>query len=229
MSLEALQAEVEGYRAEAGELAEHFTQVHAQVDADPNLTPTGKREQLEPLHAEVTEQITALRNREKAAVKQVKENLERRVFGLSPSASSNPERIKSYREAQTLTRGLEDSDAAEDLYESAKRSGDDILAAAVLEKALIRNWPKIKDDYLERNAGTRNDLDDLAALAKYSHNSLLNLQHYMPPSMNIPLPAGFKNTGGHTTAGTARTVPNLADVMGQAAARSEAARYPYGR
>lgn len=189
--LPALQAEIESYRTEAGQLAEHFTEVHAKVEADPSLTTTGKREQLEPLHAEVTEQLTALLKREKAAVKQVKETLERRVFGLSPSASNDPAKVVSFRDAQSRARELEDSDVAEEIYQSALRSGDNILASAVLEKALIRGWKNIREDYLERNAGTRNDLDDLESLAKYSHNSLLNVRHYMPPTLNLPPSSGF--------------------------------------
>jgi hypothetical protein len=228
-TLPDLQAEIESYRTEAGELAEHFSQVHAQVEADPNLSLKGKREQLEPLHIEVTEQITALRNREKAAVKTAKESIERRVFGISPSASNDPAKVVSFRDAQARARELEDSRDAEDIYESALRSGDNILASAILEKALVRGWSKIKDDYLTRHAGTRNDLDDLAALAKYQNNSLFNVGHYMPPSLNIPRPAGFQNIGGHTTAATPRGVADLSAVMGQAAARADNARYPHGR
>jgi len=191
VSLEELHAEVAGYRAEAGRIAEEFTQTHVRVANDPNLTTTGRREQLEPLHQQITEQISALHTREKAAVKAAKEKIERRVFGLSPSASSDPAKVVSFRDAQARARDLEDSRDAAELYESAKRSGDNILAAAVLEKALIRGWSTIKDDYLERNTTTREDLEDLAALAKYTNNSLLNLMHYAPPSLDLPWPSGF--------------------------------------
>lgn len=202
MSLSELHAEVEGYRAEAGQLTEEFTRVHAEVADDPNLTPVGKRERLEPLHREVTEQISALRAREKAAVKSAKEQLERRVFGLSPSAANDPARVVSFRDAQSRARQLEDSDEAAELYQSALRSGDNILATAVLEKALVRGWSSIKEDFLERNTAARGDLDDLAALAKYEDNSFLNLTHYMPPSLNLPHSAGFQRLGGQTTAAT---------------------------
>lgn len=212
MSLEALRAEVEGFRTEAGHLAEEFSQVHAKVVDDSNLTAVGKREHLEPLHTEVVEQMSALHAREKAAVKTEKEKLERRVFGLSPSASSDPRKVESYRAAQDRARKLEDSDDAAELYESAKRSDDNILAAAVLEKALIRGWPAIKEDYLERNTTARDDLDDLAALAKYSDNSLFNTAHYMPPSLNLPHSAGFPDTRLHKH-GTPQGAPSLGDFM----------------
>lgn len=214
MSLSELHAEVEGYRAEAGRLAEEFEQVHAEVADDPNLTPTGKRERLEPLHREVTEQISALHAREKAAVKSAKEKLERRVFGLSASASNDPALVVSFRDAQSRARELEDSDDAQEIYQSALRSGDNILATAVLEKALVRGWSSIKDDFLERNRGTRADLDDLEALAKYGNNGLMNLAHYMPPSLNLPHSAGFQRLGGQTTAATPRGVRPLRNGFG---------------
>ncbi|GAS95647.1 uncharacterized protein RMCC_2613 [Mycolicibacterium canariasense] len=191
MSLEDLQAEVQGYRDQAGQLTEEFSQLHAQIESDPSLTTTGKRDRLEPLHAEVVEQISALHAREKAAVKTVKETLERRVFGLSPSASSDPAKVVSFRDAQARARQLEDADDAAELYESAKRSGDSVLAAAILERALIRGWSAIKQDYLERNATTRSDLDDLEALAKYGNNGFSHLTHYIPPSLNLPHSSGM--------------------------------------
>ncbi|OBK70264.1 hypothetical protein [Mycobacterium sp. 1274761.0] len=215
MSLTDLQTEVEGYRAEAGQLAEEFTRVHAEVADDPNLTPAGKREHLEPLHREVTEQISALHAREKAAVKTAKERLERRVFGLAPSASSDPARIVSFRDAQARARELEDSDDAQEIYQSALRSGDTILATAILEKALVRGWHSIKRDFLERNPTTESDLDDLSALAKYQGNGLANVAHYMPPSLDLPHSAGFPRLGGQTTAATPRGVPSLKDEMEQ--------------
>ncbi|MCV7287273.1 hypothetical protein H7J87_18285 [Mycolicibacterium wolinskyi] len=214
MSLEALQAEVESYRDEAGQLAEEFSRVHAEVADDPNLTPVGKRERLEPLHHQLTEQMSALHAREKAAVKSTKEKLERRVFGLSPSASSDPAKVVSFRDAQARARELEDSDEAEQLYQSALRSGDNILATAVLEKALVRGWSSIKDDFLSRNATTRDDLEDLAALARYSNNGLANVARYMPPALALPFSAGFPNTQQHKH-GTPQGVPSLGDVMAQ--------------
>lgn len=212
-SLQDLQAEVEGYRTQAGQLAEEFSRVHAEVADDPNLTPNGKREHLEPLHREVTEQISALHAREKAAVKAVKEKLERRAYGLSPSASSDPAKIRSYRDAADRARQLDNQDDAEEVYQSAVRSGDTILATAILERALVRGWPKIKEDYLERNATTRDDLDDLAALAKYESKSLFTTGHYVPPSLNLPHSAGFPQLAGQTTGSTPRGVPSLADQM----------------
>ncbi|MGJ6124912.1 hypothetical protein QN239_20305 [Mycolicibacterium sp. Y3] len=193
MSLEDLDTEVAGYRAQAEQLTDEFKLAHAEIESDPRLSADGKREQLEPLHADVVEQINALRDREKAAIRGKKANLERRLFGLSSTASNDPAKLVSFRDAQSRARQLEDADDAAELYESAKRSGDTILATAVLEKALVRGWSNIKEDYLATNTTARKDLDDLAALAKYTDNSLMNLVHYVPPALDLPHSAGFPN------------------------------------
>ena len=65
MSPEVLHAEVQSYRT-SGRLAEDFSQIRDKVANDPNLTITGKREHLEPMHRDVTDQIAALRAREKS-------------------------------------------------------------------------------------------------------------------------------------------------------------------
>jgi hypothetical protein len=213
MTLPELHTEVAGYRAQAGELADEFSRVHAEVAADDNLTPAGKRERLEPLHREVAEKMSALHKQEKAAVRGLKESLERNVFGLSPSASTDPAKLVSYRDAASRARELDDRDDATELYESAKRSGDTILAAAVLERAMVRGWTTITNDYLERNSASKRDLEDLTALAQYSENPLAVTAQYLPPSLNLPHSAGFPKLGGQTSAPPARSVPSLADTM----------------
>lgn len=216
MTLADLHTEVESYRTEAGQLADDYTRTHAEITSDPNLTATGQREHLEPLHQQTAEKMHALHAREKAAVKTYKENIERRLYGLSPSASNDPAKLVSYRDAQTRARQLDHSDDAAELYESAKRSGDTILAAAILEKAMVRGWTTITNDYIERHPTTRNDFDDLASLAKYTDNSLAITAQYMPPSANLPRrSAGFQQLGDRTAHGQPKGVPDLADKIDQ--------------
>lgn len=86
-----------------------------------------------------------------------------------------------------------------------------------MEKALVRGWSTIKDDYLERNTTTRadlDDLDDLTALARYSNNGLASTVNYIPPSLNLPFAAGFPNPQLHTR-GTPQGVPALGDWFAQ--------------
>ncbi|WP_051365090.1 hypothetical protein [Rhodococcus sp. JG-3] len=202
MSIEELHGEVAAIRTQAGELADDFARTHAEVADDPNLTLAGKHDHLEPLHREVAEKMAALHKQEKAAVRGHKEQLERRLFGLSPSGSSDPAKLVSYRDAASRARELNDRDDAAELYESAKRSGDTILAAAVMERAMVRGWSTVTNDYLERHPTARQDLDDLTALARYSDNPLAVTAQYMPPTLNLPHSAGFPKVGGQTAAKT---------------------------
>ncbi|VEG42730.1 Uncharacterised protein [Mycolicibacterium flavescens] len=212
--LEALQAEVQGFRDQAGQLSDDFQNLHTEVETDRGLTVEGRRQKLAPLHAQVVEQLAALHRAEKSAVKREKERIEKRLFGLTGS-SNDPARLDSFRTAQDRARKLDDADEAEAVYQSALRSDDTVLARAVLEQALTHGWTRIKEDFIERNHGTRRDLDDLAALAKYENNSLMNTAHYMPPSLNLPHSAGFQRIGGQTTAATPRGVPSLKNEMEQ--------------
>ncbi|MDL9944284.1 hypothetical protein QSJ19_01530 [Gordonia sp. ABSL11-1] len=226
MNLVDLHAEVQGYRDTAGQLADDYTRAHAEISSNPALTNDGKREQLEPLHQETADKMHELHQREKTAVKTYKEKLERNLYGLSPSASTNPDQLRLYREAQTLTRDLADSEDAAVVYESAKRSGDTILAAAVLEKALVRGWTNIKNDYIERHPDTRNALDDLGALAKFTDNRLANTAQYMPPSADLPRPsAGFPQLGDLTAASTPKRPRDLGDVMAERVTADGTRRY----
>lgn len=215
MSLKDLQAEVAGYRDKAGQLADEFAQTRHNIVNDPALTPDGKRERLEPLHRQVTEQIADLHAREKTAVRSEKENLERRLFGLSPSSSTDPATVVSYRDAQSRARELEDAGDAQEIYQSALRSGDDILAAAVLEQALARGWSEIRQDYLDRHPSARDDLDDLAALAKYAANTLATTANYLPPTLTgLPHSAGFPLMPA-TASSQPQGAPDLGKVMAQ--------------
>ncbi len=134
------------------------------------------------------------------------------ALGLSKDRGA---KVVSFRDAQARARELEYSDDAAELYESAKRSGDTILAAAVLEKALVQGWSSIKEDYLERHTTARGDLDDLGALAKYGENPFSIVAHYMRPSLNLPHPAGFPDIPDLHASRKPQGVRPLADEMGQ--------------
>lgn len=215
MSLDDLNLEIETCRVAAAAIAENYVTTHTRVTSDPTLTPQGQRDTLAPLHQELTEDLAALSAREKAAVRTAKERLQRRVFGLAPSASRDTAQIVSYRDAQSRARELTDRDDAEALYESALRSGDNILATAVLEQALVHGWTTIKKDFLERHPKTGGDLDDLTEIAKYEHNSLSRQIHYMAPDANLPAASAGFPALPRTASAAPTSIPSLADVMSQ--------------
>lgn len=214
MSIEDLHTEVQGYRDQAGRLAEDFARLHSEIESNPSLTVEGKREQLEPQHAEVVERIQALHAREKSAVKTEKERLERRLFGLTATASNSSDSIASFRDAQARANKLEDQGEADEMYRDAIISGDKILSTAILKKAISRGWSSIKEDFLDRNTAARGDLDDLAALTKYTDNGFLNIMHYMPPSLNLPHSSGFPKLKPLHSSGQPQGVRALREFFG---------------
>ena len=181
-----IQTEVEECRAQAGQLAEHFVQQQSEVEANPSLTIEGKHEIIDPLYDEVSEKIAALHSREKQAVKTATETLERQLFGLTPTASANPNVIVSYRDAVKRARSITDPDEAKEEYDFAIIGGDTTMVAAILHRALVNNWLDIKNDYLQRNPSAREPIEDLQALARYSDKSLMHAIHYVRPQRTIP-------------------------------------------
>lgn len=185
-----LQKTIESYRSSAADLMDRYGRDQADIAADANLTEVGKREELEPLHAEVTAKVRALLAEEKAAVVRKRETLEKLVFGIT---ASNTTDIVAYRDAQDRAAALTDHEEAWSKYTSALRSDDKILAQAILGQALERAWTRIINDYCDRNPSTREALEDLKALNAYSNNTFGVSVHYMVPALNttpmLPVPA----------------------------------------
>ena len=188
MSLDFLEEKIDGIRTEAERLREGYAHVQAEVAADPNLTDVGKLDQLAPLHQQLGEQLKALRQQEKDVVKTKRESLERAVFGSPAGATVDPARIVVHRDARDRASQLEHREDAEEAYRSALQYGDDVLAQAILAKALSRGWSNITDDYLDRHPQSRADLKDLKDLAQYEQNSMGALVHYMMPALTTDRP-----------------------------------------
>ncbi|OZE89937.1 hypothetical protein CH298_13205 [Rhodococcoides fascians] len=190
MSLVQLQKTIEGYRRSAADLMDRYSREQADIAADATLTEIGKKEELGPLHEEVTAKVRALLAEEKIAVVRKREALEKLVFGIT---ATNTNDIDSYRNAQDRAEALTDHDEAWTKYKSALRSNDKILAQAILGQALERGWTRITNDYCDRNPSTREALEDLKALNAYSNNTFGVSVHYMVPALSttptLPVPA----------------------------------------
>lgn len=191
MSLESLESEIDGLRTQAEELRDEWDHTATEIANDTSLSAEGKRDYLEPLHQELTEKISGLRNKERTLVTRTRETLERSAFGLPATASSDAGQISLYREAQSRAAALTRLEDAEDEYRNALRSDDHTLAKAILSKAVEYNWRSIIDDYAERNPGLRTTLDGITQLTKFQNNSLANITHYIVPTLNLEHSAGF--------------------------------------
>ncbi|KZF00881.1 hypothetical protein A2J03_09860 [Rhodococcus sp. EPR-157] len=188
MSLEFIEGKIDDIRAEAAGVIDEYSRTQDEVSRDPNLTDTGKREHLAPIHESTSEKLKALRQQEKDVVRAKRENLERSVFGLPAGSASDPARLVSFRDAQDRANRLTDRDEAEQAYKSALRSDDSVLAQAILGQALTRGWSNVTSDYLERNPQSRADLVDLKAIREYEQNTLAASVHYSMPSLSAAVP-----------------------------------------
>lgn len=180
MSLDTLESEIAGLRSKAAELADSYAQTQAEITADPNLTESGKRDALAPLHQEMMTSVAELHQQEKAIVQSKRDALERTVFGTNGTSAE----IGPYREAQSIAARITDSDDAQAVYTSALRSNDNVLAQAVFAQANERGWSKITADYFSRNPSAKAALDDLERIRQYEQKTLGAAMHYMTPRLS---------------------------------------------
>lgn len=168
MSLTQLEAQIADLRVQAERIQSRWARTSDLLDADRNLTDSGKRAKLDSEHAQVSAKLSDLRKKEKELVNAKRQSLEKSLFGLSSVTSSDPSHIIAYRDAQDRASRLTQSDDATEVFAAAIRSGDKTLAAAVLARALANGWSSIVTEYIKHNPAAAEDLDDLAKIQEYS-------------------------------------------------------------
>ncbi|WP_304113652.1 hypothetical protein [Mycolicibacterium bacteremicum] len=190
MTLTQLDSQIEGLRAQAASILKRGRSFHTSVTTDRALTEIGKREKLDTERARIKTQLSDLRARERELIDSKRESLERQLFGLSTTASSDPNQLIAYRDAQDRAAKLgKDSTAAAALLASATRSGDRTLAAAIAAHALAfvephgvmgsNGWNNIINDYAEHYPSDGDKLTDLLKLRNL--RSAKAVFAYMPP------------------------------------------------
>lgn len=190
MSLAQLDSQIKDLRANAAGIQKRGTSVHATVTKDRTLTDIGKREKLEQERARIKTQLSDLKAQERKLIDSKRETLERQLFGLSTVASSDPNQLIAFRDAQDRATKLgKDSTAAAALLASATRSGDRTLAAAIAAHALTliepagvmgsNGWRTIVNDYVEKFPSDEDKLTDLLNLQ--NRQTMDGVFAYMPP------------------------------------------------
>lgn len=168
MSLAQLEAQIDDLRAQAERIQTRWARTSETWTNDNTLSDIGKRAKLDDEHAQVSGKLSELRKKETELIAAKKQSLERRLFGLSTVASSDPTQIVIYRDAQDRAARLTDHDDAAEAFAAAQRSDDQTLAAAILARALEAGWTRIVDQYIKHNPTTSEDLADLAKIQQYS-------------------------------------------------------------
>jgi hypothetical protein len=167
MSLAQLESQIDDLRKQAASIQSRWARTTDLLDADNNLTGTGKRAKLDSEHSQVSAKLSDLRKKEKELIAAKRRSLEKSLFGLSSMTSSDPGQIIAYRDAQDRAARLTQADEAGQAFAAAIRSDDKTLAAAILGRALESGWGSIVAEYIKQNPSAKEQLDDLAKIHDY--------------------------------------------------------------
>ncbi|CAA0136113.1 Uncharacterised protein [Mycolicibacterium vanbaalenii] len=176
MSLKQLDSQIEDLRAQAASLHKRGARTRDSLAKDSTLSDIGKRQKLDSERAQMKDKLSTLRAQEKELIDAKRQSIERRLFGLPSTSSSDPNQLIAYRDAQDRASKVTESAAAQELFASAMQSGDRTLAAAVVARALAlvsssalpvgSGWARIVNEYAEQYPSAGEDLADLIGLQK---------------------------------------------------------------
>lgn len=167
MSLANLESQIDDLRAQAASIQKRSARTSDILANDPTLSEVGRQAKRDAERDRMRDQLRDLRKKETELIDAKKQTLEKRLFGLSAVASSDPGQVLLYRDSQDRAARLTQSDEAAQVFAAALRSDDKILAAAVLGRALDTGWKSIIDEYVKHNPSAGEDLKDLAKLQRY--------------------------------------------------------------
>ena len=130
--------------------ADQRTRIEA-IRANRNLSPEGKKAQIARIYLESKNEVAKLEKQEAANRKARINDIRKEVFGLNGYQTSQD--VISYRDAQdrVAALGINDEEKALALYDRAELSGDSILAAALVNRALEAGWVNLANTYIEAN------------------------------------------------------------------------------
>ncbi|NWL13500.1 hypothetical protein DM793_19740 [Paenarthrobacter nitroguajacolicus] len=140
-----------------------------------NLSADGKRAQIAALYLRNKEEVGKLEKQEAATRTNRINHIRKTVFGLS--GNPGPQDVISYRDAQdrVANLGTDDEAKAAQLFDRAQLSGDNILAAAVVNRALEAGWVNVANSYIEAHPYYGSMVEELWYLNQDSPENETNL------------------------------------------------------
>ncbi|RIX26475.1 hypothetical protein [Amnibacterium setariae] len=149
-------------RDEAATVQRNLGAAKRAIEADPNLSDQGRREQIATLRDSAQTRLDQLKAAEVKAIKDKTTSLERSVFGYT--STTDPSEIISRRDADDRADRLQDSKEAEALLERAERAGDKHLAQAIIRVAAVRGYQGVVRAYESEHPATGSKLALLAQI-----------------------------------------------------------------
>ncbi|MDR6613595.1 hypothetical protein [Leifsonia sp. 1010] len=137
MSLDALDAQIDGLRADAGRIQAATNRRAAEINSDTTLSDEGKRQAHEQRIASAKQQTLALRDKEIALVKEHIRSLETKLDAKVGYGATD---LIAFRDAQERSERIESAEQASRTMGLALRSNDRTLAHALFRRALEAGW-----------------------------------------------------------------------------------------
>lgn len=180
MALDDLNQKVTQLRDQAKTIRKNLLTRFAEIDADTRLSTAGKLAAKREAAAPVAPQLAALRQQEERAIEDRLEQINRTLGGYS---GSDPTAIIAFRDAQDRAEAIIDAQGAMKILDRARASGDTVLAAAIMRRAmgegLAQGWRDVVKRYGDQYPQTGELLADLRELEKFKTNTLGRTSAYL--------------------------------------------------
>ncbi len=175
MALDTFEAEIDGYRDEAKTLIKRRDREVAGVQANPNLTDAGKREEIANLDSYYKPAAKALRAKEDAAIVSKETELKRRIESRAGVSSTD---IIAFRDAQDRADRLESSSEAQRMLERALRQQDTSLAHAIFRRSIDEGWRDVLETFVAAHPDLKDVVRDLNTITAFKANTMPRTMAY---------------------------------------------------
>lgn len=176
MSLDYLNTQVDGYRAEADRVQSHWGKTVKEIDSDASLSAEGKKNEKAQWAESTRTKLKELRGKEEAAIDMKIRDLERQLDSKVGSTASD---IIAFRDAQDRAERLDDKEEALRVLSRAIRNDDTTLAHAVFRRGLDANWREVTAMFGNEYPDKKTTVGDLAYLKAAKGNSFARSMPYM--------------------------------------------------
>jgi hypothetical protein len=151
-----------------GRRATHIQAVYAEglkrIRSDDNLTPEGKRAQIEAAYKEATSALGVIKQNRTVGRNLKVDALRRDLFGSQTTSDSQT--AISFRDAQERVESLGqfDQKKALRLLDQAELSGDTVMVKALIQRAVEHSWSEVASRYAEKRPYHGDKLKELLSL-----------------------------------------------------------------
>lgn len=176
MSLDALEAQIEGLREQATRIQQSTQQEKKNIAADTTLSAEGKQHQTAEATSNARTRAAALRDKE---VQLVKDRIRILETQLDAKAGSGATDLIAFRDAQERAARVEEKEDAARLMGLALRSNDRTLAHAIFRKSIDKGWRGVIQQFTDENPQSAEAARDIEILDQHLKNSWRRTMAYM--------------------------------------------------